>query len=252
MALDQLNTELYQRMYAEQEKYKAWLLSLSPEAMLNHAYEYACREDILRSLKDNDLIFGRAKALLESPRPLADVLEDWDKREARRRMDEIWETIEARADAVIARDKGMPEKWMMDREQFIAKTRLLIKDPLNDGVKTWITFAEENVSLGQYVEDVKFPREEAITVWLGSIYAAFYFAKKEYGLEAAKKVVDLGSHNMCLYPYEIMTAAQLLRDGATVKDILDGIEEGTLEQDENRFPSLADVKRDRAKSEPER
>ena len=41
MALDQLNTELYQRMYAEQEKYKAWLLSLSPEAMLNHAYEYA-------------------------------------------------------------------------------------------------------------------------------------------------------------------------------------------------------------------
>ena len=110
MALDQLNTELYQRMYAEQEKYKAWLLSLSPEAMLNHAYEYACREDILRSLKDNDLIFGRAKALLESPRPLADVLEDWEKREARRRMDEIWETIEARADAVIARDKGVARR----------------------------------------------------------------------------------------------------------------------------------------------
>ena len=252
MTLDQLNSELYQKMFAEQEKYKTWLLSLSPEEMLDHAHEYACREDILRSLKDNDLICGRAKALLESPRPLADVFKDWEKREAHRHMDEIWETIEAHADAIIARDKGMPEKWVMDREQFITKTRLLIKDPLNDGVKTWITFAEENVSLGQYVEYVKFPREEAITVWLGSIYAAFYFAKKEYGLEAAKKVVDLGSHNMCLYPYEIMTAAQLLRDGATVKDILDGIEEGTLEQDENRFPSLADVKRDRAKSESER
>ena len=42
MTLDQLNTELYQKMFAEQEKYKTWLLSLSPEAMLDHAYEDVC------------------------------------------------------------------------------------------------------------------------------------------------------------------------------------------------------------------
>ena len=37
MTLEQLNTELYQKMFAEQEKYKAWLLSQSPEEILNHA-----------------------------------------------------------------------------------------------------------------------------------------------------------------------------------------------------------------------
>lgn len=251
MTLDQLNTELYQKMFAEQEKYKAWLLSLSPEEILNHAYEYTSREDILLSLEENDLTRAQATALLKSPSPLADVFKDWEKRETDH-MADISETVKNRANTVIARDKFRPEKWMMDREQFITKTRLLIKDALNEGVRTWITFAEENVSLEQYVEYFELPKEEAISVWLGSIYAAFYFAKKEYGLDAAKKVVDLGSHNMCLYPYEIMTAARLMRDGATVDSICDGIEEGTLEQDENRFPSLEDVKRDRAKSEPER
>ena len=42
MTLDQLNTELYQKMFAEQEKYKTWLLSQTPEVMLNHAYEDVC------------------------------------------------------------------------------------------------------------------------------------------------------------------------------------------------------------------
>ncbi len=37
MTLEQLNTALYQKMFAEQEKYKAWLLSQSPEEILNHA-----------------------------------------------------------------------------------------------------------------------------------------------------------------------------------------------------------------------
>ena len=193
----------------------------------------------------------QAVALLKSPSPLADIFKDWEKRETGH-MADIWETVESRANTVIARDRFRPEKWMMDREQFITKTRLLIKDPLNEGVKTWITFAEENVSLEQYVEYFELPKEEAISVWLGSIYSAFYFAKKEYGLEAAKKVVDLGSQNMCLYPYEIMNAARLMQDGATIDSICKGIEEGTLEQDENRFPSLEDVKRDRAKSGPER
>ena len=42
MTLEQLNTELYQKMFAEQEKYKTWLLSQSQEEILNHAYEDVC------------------------------------------------------------------------------------------------------------------------------------------------------------------------------------------------------------------
>lgn len=50
-----LNTELYQKMFAEQEKFKDWLRTLTPDEVLTHAYEYTCREDILLSMEYNDL-----------------------------------------------------------------------------------------------------------------------------------------------------------------------------------------------------
>ena len=42
MTQEQLNTALYKKMFAEQEKYKAWLLSQPPESILDHAYEDVC------------------------------------------------------------------------------------------------------------------------------------------------------------------------------------------------------------------
>ena len=73
-----LNTQLYQKMFAEQAHFKDWLLTQTPEEVLNHAYEYTCREDILLSLEYNDLSPRQAKALLKSPTPLADVFKKWD------------------------------------------------------------------------------------------------------------------------------------------------------------------------------
>ena len=73
-----LNTQLYQKMFAEQAHFKDWLMSQTPEEVLNHAYEYTCREDILLSLEYNDLSPRQAKALLKSPTPLADVFKKWD------------------------------------------------------------------------------------------------------------------------------------------------------------------------------
>lgn len=37
---------LYQKASAEQDTYRAWLLTQPPEEILNHAYEYITREDI--------------------------------------------------------------------------------------------------------------------------------------------------------------------------------------------------------------
>lgn len=67
------------------------------------------REDILLALEYNDLTSAQAKALLRSPSPLADVFKDWEKRESSH-MDEIWETIVARANTVITRAKAGPER----------------------------------------------------------------------------------------------------------------------------------------------
>ena len=42
-----LNTARYEKMAAEQDKYRDWLKSQPPEEILHHAYEYTVREDIL-------------------------------------------------------------------------------------------------------------------------------------------------------------------------------------------------------------
>ena len=71
---EELNTRLYEKMFAEQEQFRDWLLSQPPAEILNHAYEYTVREDILMSLEYNDLEDSQARALLKSGKPLKQIL----------------------------------------------------------------------------------------------------------------------------------------------------------------------------------
>ena len=103
MTNEELNTALYQKMFAEQGKYRDHLLSMSPEEILHHSYEYTVREDILISTGYNDLTDKQCKALLKSPCPLADVFKDFEKRETDH-MENIRDTIACRANAVIRAD----------------------------------------------------------------------------------------------------------------------------------------------------
>lgn len=48
----ELNKALYQKMFAEQETYREWLLSQPSEEILNHTYEYTVREDIWQTVTD--------------------------------------------------------------------------------------------------------------------------------------------------------------------------------------------------------
>lgn len=99
MTNEQWNTTLYKQMFAEQEQFRDWLLAQPPQEILNHAYEYVMREDILLSLEYNDLTDAQAAALLTSPSPLADVYAEFDKLESSH-MEEIWSCIESRANAL--------------------------------------------------------------------------------------------------------------------------------------------------------
>ena len=105
MTTEELNTRLYEKMRAEQEKYRDWLLSQPPDEILKHSYEYTIREDILYALEETDISAGRAKALLKSPTPLADVYRVHEKCESAH-MDEIRGAVEARADDVIQAKKA--------------------------------------------------------------------------------------------------------------------------------------------------
>ena len=68
-------------MFAEQERFRDWLLSQPPAEILNHAYEYTVREDILMSLEYNDLEDSQARALLKSGKPLKQIFERWEDKE---------------------------------------------------------------------------------------------------------------------------------------------------------------------------
>lgn len=71
MNANDLNTALYEKMAAEQDKYRDWLKSQPPAEVLNHAYEYTVREDIVMVMEQLELT--DAQAHLDSPTPLADV-----------------------------------------------------------------------------------------------------------------------------------------------------------------------------------
>ena len=79
------------------------MFAVAAVGTLAHAYEYTCREDILLSLEYNDLSPRQVAALLKSPSPLADVFKKWEKQETNH-MDDIWNTVTARANEVVRAD----------------------------------------------------------------------------------------------------------------------------------------------------
>lgn len=101
---EKLNTKVYEKAFSEQEEFRKWLLAQSPEEILNHAYEYTSREDILLSLEYNDLSDEQAKALLKSKDVLSDVFKDFEKKEMDH-MEDIGETVKGRANTIIERQK---------------------------------------------------------------------------------------------------------------------------------------------------
>ena len=91
MKPNDLNTALYEKMAAEQDKYRDWLKSQPAAEVLNHAYEYTVREDIVMCMEELELTEAQAKALLDSHTPLADVYKEFEKLETGY-MDVIRET----------------------------------------------------------------------------------------------------------------------------------------------------------------
>lgn len=100
MTNEERNTALYKKLFAEQEVFRDWLKNQSQEEILNHAYEYTIREDILLSLEYHDLSDAQADTLMKSPSPLADVFRDFEKRETDH-METIWDCLESRADTIL-------------------------------------------------------------------------------------------------------------------------------------------------------
>ncbi len=104
MTNEELNTALYQKMFAEQEAYKEWLLTQPLEDILRNAYEYVTREDILLSLEYNDLSDRYATVLLNMDKPLAAIFHTLEHTESPY-MDHVWECVQQCANNALEMEK---------------------------------------------------------------------------------------------------------------------------------------------------
>ena len=102
-----LNGDLFAQMCAEQQDYRAWLMTLPPDEILDHAAEFAVREDILVELEAFDLPADQAAALLASPTSLADIYREWGKADTHY-MDDIRDVIENCAEDMADRSRDRP------------------------------------------------------------------------------------------------------------------------------------------------
>lgn len=100
MTNEELNSALYRKLFDEQERYKKALLSLPFEKILDHAYEYAARNDILMSFEYHNLNESQAKALMKSEYPLQDIFRAWEDKETDY-MQDIWNTVETHANDTV-------------------------------------------------------------------------------------------------------------------------------------------------------
>lgn len=93
MTNEELNTALYNKMFAEQGEFRSWLLEQTPEEILRHAYDFVMREDILLSLEYNDLSERYASVLLDMDKPLAAVFSKLEHTESPH-LEHVWDCVE--------------------------------------------------------------------------------------------------------------------------------------------------------------
>lgn len=96
--------QLFDKATAEQDAYRAWLLTRPPEEILDHAYEYATREDIVMMLDNMNLSEKEARALLHLTRPVTDIYTSFNKTDVTL-MSALEETASERANELLAKQR---------------------------------------------------------------------------------------------------------------------------------------------------
>lgn len=174
----ELNTALYEKMFAEQDTYRKWLLTQPPEEILNHTYEYTVREDILLSLEYHDLTDAQAAALLKSPSPLADMFREFDNRQTDH-MDHVFSAMEDRANDVL--------------EAEAEKRRILRETPV---YRYPAGYAREHNELEQYRASHKanVACKEAIEAAISA-----HYSDNRLGKEAALEVIEAFGMERTMY-----------------------------------------------------
>ena len=103
MTNEELNTKLYKKMFAELDQFKKELSAQPFQAILDRAYEYCIKSDILLAVEDRDLTNAYASALLKSDKPLDDVFQIYDGR-VTDHMEHVFDCLEECAAGIIQKE----------------------------------------------------------------------------------------------------------------------------------------------------
>ena len=140
------------------------------------------------------------------------------------------------------------KKGNMEKEVFVRKLSDLSGSDTVECASVWVEWEEECVAARQYIDFNEKPDDDtAVAEWLDSVYATLYFIRKQYGEEIVSKIVRLSAVKLCLYPFEMVSAAKELQNGGNEQRILRLMEEGYLVSSE-KLPTMEDVEEDLKKS----
>ena len=93
--------QLYDKLLQEQDTFRQGLLALPPEQILDKAWEYLVRENILLTMEYNELDDAQAQALLELPDTMSDLCGRLMEKDTRQ-QEVIWHEIVTRANILVA------------------------------------------------------------------------------------------------------------------------------------------------------
>lgn len=88
-----LSKAVYDKMFAEQQEFRKSLLGMEPQDILDQAYVYAVREDILCAMENTELSMRQAYALLATETPLAQVYKTYLSKDTDY-MEHIYDSLE--------------------------------------------------------------------------------------------------------------------------------------------------------------
>ena len=115
---EELNAELYEKVSAEFEEYKNNLLMMSPEQMLEHAYAYAVRSDIVIAIECGSIHARQAQSLLKADNTLDEIFGKWEDFE-KNHMETIRTAIECQANALSREEfkKEVQQRKARERDE---------------------------------------------------------------------------------------------------------------------------------------
>ncbi len=127
----------------------------------------------------------------------------------------------------------------ISRELFTQALKVFI-DCKEEAIPIWINFAVECVEQEQYVDFFQEPdKYTAINRWLETLLAVLLQVKVEFGEQIASMLCNLALENECLYPYEMLPAAEHYISSGNFNKISDLIQSGELEPASAFFPKLS-------------